>query len=114
IFPPSMTKDCPVMYEADGEAKKHTAAATSSGVPARPIGVCSPATRSASVDDAVAIQPGATALIVIPSSPVSSATARIIPSMAAFAAPYAPDPRLLTRGPVTEDTFTMRPYFLCV
>src|SRR5260370_36252483 len=41
------------------------------------------------------------------------ATPRIIPSMAAFAAPYAAEPRLLTSGPVTEETFTMRPYFRC-
>src|ERR1700730_2396583 len=62
MFPPSTTKDCPVMYEAAGEAKKHIAAATSSGVPARPIGVCRPAMRSTSVDDAVSIHPGATPL----------------------------------------------------
>src|SRR5712675_1835501 len=102
------------MYEAAGDARKATAAATSSGVPARPIGVCSPAIRSDSVDDAVAIHPGATALMVLPSSALSSATARIIPSIAAFAAPYADDPRLLTSGPVTEDTLTMRPYLFCV
>jgi hypothetical protein len=49
--------------------------------------VCIPAIRSASEDDAVAIHPGATALIVIPALAVSIATARIIPSIAAFAAP---------------------------
>src|ERR1700724_18099 len=114
MLPPSTTKDWPVMYEALGEARKHTAAATSAGVPARPMGVCRPAIRSDSVEDAVAIQPGATALMVIPSSAVSNATARIMPSIAAFAAPYAAEPRLLTKGPVTEETFTMRPYFLCV
>jgi len=42
------------------------------------------------------------------------ATARIIPFMAAFAAPYAAEPGLLTSGPVTDVTFTMRPYFCCV
>src|SRR3981081_4927685 len=113
MFPPSTTKDCPVMYEAAGEAKKQTAAATSSGVPARPIGVCSPAIRSDSVDDAVAIHPGATALMVIPSSALSSATARIIPSIAAFAAPYADDPLLLTSGPRTEYAQTTRRDVLC-
>jgi len=81
----------PVMYEASGEARKHTAAATSSAVPARPTGVWSAATRSTSVEDAVAIHPGATALIVIPSRAVSSATARIIPSIAALAA-FTPKP----------------------
>src|SRR5882762_2535529 len=87
MLPPSTTSDCPVMYEAAGDARKATAAATSSGVPARPIGVCSPAIRSDSVEDAVAIHPGATPLMVIPSTALSSATARIIPSIAAFAAP---------------------------
>src|SRR5258708_34108337 len=49
--------------------------------------------------------------MVMPSPAVSMATARIMPSMAAFAAPYAAEPGLLTSGPVTEVTFTMRPYF---
>src|SRR5207253_10763474 len=53
-------------------------------------------------------------LMVIPSRPVSIATARIIPSIAALAAPYAAEPGLLTSGPVTEVIFTMRPYFRAV
>jgi len=57
------------------------------GVPGRPTGVCIPATRSDSEEEAVAIHPGATALMVIPALAVSIATARIIPSIAAFAAP---------------------------
>jgi len=73
-----------------------------------------PATFSDFVDDAVAIQPGATPLIVIPSPAVSMAKPRIIPSMAAFAAPYAASPGLLESGPVTDVTFTIRPYFCCV
>src|SRR2546421_10113282 len=52
--------------------------------------------------------------MVIPSPAVSMATARIMPSMAAFAAPYAAEPGLLTSGPVTDVTFTIRPYFCCV
>src|SRR5438034_11747041 len=52
--------------------------------------------------------------MVIPSRPVSIATARIIPSIAALAAPYAAEPGLLTSGPVTEVIFTMRPYFRAV
>src|SRR5216684_2612130 len=47
----------------------------------------------------------------MPSSPCSIATARINPSIAPLAAPYAPEPELLTNGPVTDVTFTMRPYF---
>ena len=43
--------------------------------------------RSGVTSAAAATGAGATALIVIPSAPISSATARIIPSMAAFAAP---------------------------
>src|SRR5712664_4360177 len=69
---------------------------------------------SDSVEEAVAIQPGATPLMVIPSPAVSMATARFMPSIAALAAPYAAEPGLLTSGPVTEVTFTMRPYFCCV
>src|SRR6266436_1573458 len=84
MLPPSTTRDCPVMYEAAGDAKKHTAAATSSGVPARLRGVCNPAIRSASVDDAVAIHPGATAL----------------DGMMRAIALEAAEPRLLTSGPV--------------
>src|SRR5262249_30531086 len=110
ILPPSTTSDCPVMYAASRDARKHTAAATSSGVPARPTGVYRAASRSDSVLEAVAIHPGATPLIVIPLRAVSSATARIIPSIPAFAAPYALEPMLLTSGPVTELTFTIRPY----
>src|SRR6266478_5835584 len=92
MLPPSTTTPCPVMYEASGEARKQTAAATSSGVPARPSGVCRAAIFSDSVEDAVAIQPGAMPLMVIPSPAVSMATARIMPSIAAFAAPYAAEP----------------------
>src|SRR5260370_16411941 len=114
MCPPSTASECPVIYDAGGEARKQTAGATSPGGPGLPIGVCNAATRSDSVEEAVAIHPGATALMVIPSRAVSSATARIIPSIAAFAAPYAAEPRLLTSVPVTEETFTMRPYFRCV
>ena len=59
--------------------------ATSSGVPGRPTGVCRPASSSSGADEAVAIQPGATELAVMPRRPYSSAIVRIIPSMAAFA-----------------------------
>src|SRR5260221_8949497 len=87
------------------------AAATSSGVPARRMGVARAAIFSDSVEEAVCIQPGATALKVTPCSAISRAVARIIPSMADFAAPYAAEPGELTSGPVTEETFTMRPEF---
>src|SRR5205809_1793760 len=39
--PPSTFRTCPVMYDASSEARKTTAAATSSGFPARPNGTCS-------------------------------------------------------------------------
>ena len=38
-YPPSITRDAPVMYEASSEAKNNTPKATSSGVPRLPIGV---------------------------------------------------------------------------
>ena len=61
------------------------AAATSSGVPARCIGEASAASASAGVADAVAIQPGPTALTVMPSAATSTASERARPAMAALA-----------------------------
>ena len=86
-----------------------TAAATSSARPTRPTGVERPAVSSFSVDDAVAIQPGCTELAVTPRRPQSCASARIIPSTAAFAVEYPVEPGVVTSGPVTDETITMRP-----
>src|SRR5258708_39842536 len=102
------------MKDAPGKARKKIAGGTTWGVRGRRSGVCSAAIFSELVDEPVEIQPGATPLMVIPSPAVSIATARIMPSIAALAAPYAADPGLLTSGPVTEVTFTIRPYFCCV
>src|SRR3954452_11677391 len=109
MLPPSTTIDWPVTYEAAGEARKAISAATSSGVPGRPTGVFAPARSSSSVEDAVAIQPGATLLTVMPLGPSSSARARVSPSTPALAAPYAAECSRATYGPVTDETFTIRP-----
>jgi hypothetical protein len=45
-----------------------------------------PASSSRGSDEAVAIQPGATEFTVIPAGPSSTASARMSPSTAAFAA----------------------------
>ncbi len=71
------------------EARNATTSATSSGVPGRPAGVLAPARSSSSVDEPVAIQPGATLFTVTPRGPSSSANARVSPSTPAFAALYA-------------------------
>ena len=52
VLPPSRTSTWPVTYDAAG-------AATSSGGPGRPTGVARPIASSRSVDEPVAIQPGA-------------------------------------------------------
>src|ERR1700675_664732 len=108
-LPPSMTTSWPVMYEAASEARNAIAAATSSARPGRPTGVFLPAINSGPVDEAVAIQPGATALTVIPRRPTSRARLRVSPTIAALAALYAVSRGLLTTGPVVDETLTMRP-----
>ena len=57
----------------------------------------------------MAIQPGATAFTVTPWGASSSASPRISPSMPAFAAPYGPAPGIAVRGPVIDETITIRP-----
>jgi hypothetical protein len=74
------------------------------------MGVCIAACFSTSVCDAVATQPGATQLTVMPLLPTSSASARLMPTMPAFAALYATSPGFATRGPVTDATLMMRPW----
>ena len=78
-------------------------------MPGRPAGVRAPAAISSGDEDAVAIQPGATAFTVTPRGASSSAIPRISPSMPALAAPYAAEPGSAVRGPVIEETITMRP-----
>jgi len=53
-----MIISCPVMHDADSEARNAIAAATSSGRPGRPMGVFEPALISCLGEDAVSIQPG--------------------------------------------------------
>src|SRR6202140_5289381 len=111
VLTPSTTIICPVTYDADSQARNAIAAATSSGRPGRPTGVFLPAIISSAVEDAVSIQPGATAFTVIPLRATSIARLRVSPIMPALAALYAVARGLLTSGPVTDETFTIRPYF---
>jgi hypothetical protein len=66
--PPSTFISTPVMYEASWEARKATAAATSSGLPKRFIGTCFAHSSAKSCENpalsriGVTIDPGATAL----------------------------------------------------
>src|SRR5215204_2482661 len=39
-IPPFTARTCPVIYDASSDARKQTAAATSSGAPSRPSGIC--------------------------------------------------------------------------
>jgi hypothetical protein len=89
---PSTTSTWPLMYDAPGAERNATAAATSSAVPGRPTGVARPILISCSGEEAVAIQPGATALTVVPRRPTSTASARVSPVIPALAAWYAASP----------------------
>jgi len=110
MLPPS-NQHLPRDVGSFGDAKKQTAPQPHPAT-ARRGGVCNPQSFQTPSKDPVAIHPGATPLMVIPSPAVSIATARIIPSIAAFAAPYAAEPTLLTSGPVTEVTFTFDRIFV--
>ncbi len=88
--PPSTVSTCPVMNPASGAARKTTAAATSSGAPKRPSGVCLSKVSfnywgSASVNR-VSMKPGATALTVMPREPTSFAKDFVKPIRPALAA----------------------------
>lgn len=92
--PPHTSRVAPVMYPASGEARKPTAAATSSGSARRPSGI--PAMiRSLSTDGnasslasirAVRVTPGATQFTVTPAVANSNAADRVMLITAAFAA----------------------------
>jgi len=79
--PPSITKHCPVMYEARSEARNATVSATSSGLPMRPSAVLfkmfstSPFFIPATIS--VSMSPGATAFTLIPIGPSSRASALV-------------------------------------
>jgi hypothetical protein len=85
-LPPSTTRHWPVRYDAAGLQSQATGHAISSGVPLRRIGTISPSRASSVVWEPVAIQPGATALAVMPSVARSTARERTSPTSAAFAA----------------------------
>src|SRR3954470_4503749 len=78
-IPPLTARTCPVIYDASSDARKQTAAATSSTVPGRPSGIC--AAQSTCVFSltvrvmSVSIMPGATTLTVMARDPTSRASA---------------------------------------
>src|SRR6266511_1746684 len=109
LLPPSTTSIWPVMYEAAGEHRNVIVAATSSGVPGRPMGVPKPCLSSTSVDAPVWMIPGATALTVMPSATSSMASARVSPTTPALAAAYPASAGRALTGPAVAAKLTMRP-----
>src|SRR5215813_8887061 len=80
VWPPSTANTAPVTYEASSEARKAAAAASSSGLARRPIGIAAPNLRISSsvITDpsiGVAVGPGAIAFTLIPSAAWSIASA---------------------------------------
>ena len=77
-----------MIYDAESEARKRTASATSSGLPIRPEGISSvKAAISCGVKEAfieVPIIPGETQFTVIPEGATSLASALVKPIKAAF------------------------------
>ena len=87
-MPPLTARTCPVIYDASSEARKHTAAATSSGVPSRfkrnlrrPL-VARPSVIARVMS--VSISPGATAFTVMLREATSCASAFANPIRPAF------------------------------
>src|SRR5438105_5328380 len=89
-MPPLTARTCPVIYDASSEARKHTAAAISSGVPSRFRGILavqSPRTLSVIARVmSVSISPGATEFTVIVRDATSCATDFTKPMSPAFEA----------------------------
>ena len=87
-IPPLTARTCPVIYDASSEARKQTAAATSSGVPSRFSGIRDLPLLTRLLGDrrvmSVSIRPGATTLTVMPREATSSATAFANPIRPAF------------------------------
>src|SRR5690606_9407035 len=87
-MPPLTARTCPVIYAASSDARKHTAAATSSGDPIRPTGICADQSVWApSVSDfviSVSISPGATTFTVTLREATSRARALLKPIRPAF------------------------------
>src|SRR5215208_7201816 len=89
-IPPLTARTCPVIYDASSDARKHTAAATSSGVPSRPSGICSVQSCFAPPAMArvisVSMSPGATTFTVMLRDATSRASALQKPIRPAFEA----------------------------
>src|SRR5262245_8634555 len=87
-IPPFTANTCPVIYDASSDARKATAAATSSTVPSRPSGICAAQSACACSVTArvmsVSIMPGATALTVMLRDATSCARALTKPMRPAF------------------------------
>src|SRR5215207_4006338 len=89
-IPPFTARTCPVIYDASSDARKHTAAATSSGAPRRPSGICCdqscfalPTRRRVM---SVSMSPGATTFTVMLREATSRASALQKPISPAFEA----------------------------
>ena len=113
-LPPSTQSTCPVINEASSDERNCTAAATSSGVPARNNGVSSqmPDMTSASKQRVMSVStnPGATQFTRMPLGATSLASAFVYPITAALEAEYATS----QEPPVTphmEEIFTIAPRF---
>ena len=78
-MPPFTANTCPVIYADSSDARKQTAAATSSAVPSRLSGICVSiaewADSSTAVVMSVSIIPGATTFTVMPRLATSRASA---------------------------------------
>src|SRR5436309_2113531 len=87
-IPPLTARTCPVIYDASSDARKHTAAATSSTVPSRPSGIW--AAQSTCVFPLIArvmsvsTSPGATTFTVMARDATSRASALAKPIRPAF------------------------------
>ena len=88
-IPPLTARTCPVIYDASSDARKQTAAATSSGVPSRRSGIFDAQSSCALLGQSRAScrsrsSPGATTFTVMPRDATSSASALANPISPAF------------------------------
>src|SRR3954468_21556842 len=111
IHPPSTIRSTPVTYDASSDARKATAAATSSDRPSRLAAVPAPLDRRCSSETAahggVRIAPGTTVLTRT-SGPYSTANWRPSADSPAFDAAYAGRPGRPTIA-LTEEVSTIAP-----
>src|SRR6185503_14310178 len=102
--PPDTRRFVPVVYEAASDSRNTTASATSSGVPARGIGIIG-ASRSSRPGGCspVAISPGETALTRMLSAASSRDKPTVMLSIAPFEAAYQTySPALPSTAPIDE------------